>query len=165
MQLSPENNDVQIVVSDGLSAEAVHHNIRELLPVLVDGLTSRNLKLGQHIVAAYGRVKLAESVGDALQAKLVINLIGERPGGDALASRSLSAYLAYRLSDAEVQREAAHFNRHSDIRYEYSLVSNIYSGGLPPVEAGSVVAEKAIEILTIKAAGNRLEKTLKSKVN
>ena len=165
LQLSPENNDVQIVVSDGLSAESVHHNIRELLPVLVDGLTSRKLKLGQHIVAAYGRVKLAESVGDALQAKLVINLIGERPGGDDLSSRSLSAYLAYRLSDVEVQREAAHFNRHSDIRYEYSLVSNIYSGGLPPVEAGSVVAEKAIEILTIKAAGNRLEKTLKSKAN
>ncbi len=165
LQLSPENNDVQIVVSDGLSAESVHHNIRELLPVLVDGLTSRKLKLGQHIVAAYGRVKLAESVGDALQAKLVINLIGERPGGDDLSSQSLSAYLAYRLSDDEVQREAAHFNRHSDIRYEYSLVSNIYSGGLPPVEAGSVVAEKAIEILTIKAAGNRLEKTLKSKVN
>ena len=114
---------------------------------------------------SHGRVKLAESVGDLLQAKLVINLIGERPGGDALASRSLSAYLAYRLSDAEVQQKAADFSSNSEIRYEYSLVSNIYSGGLPPVEAGSVVAEKAIEILTIKAAGNRLENTLKSKVS
>lgn len=165
VRLSPENNDVQIMVSDGLSAEAVHHNIPELLPVLVDGLQSRKLKLGQHIVAPHGRVKLAESVGDALQAKLVVNLIGERPGGDALASRSLSAYLAYRLSDAEVRQKAADFSGNSEIRYEYSLVSNIYSGGLPPVEAGSVVAEKAIEILTKKAAGNRLESILKSNVS
>ena len=104
-------------------------------------------------------------MGDLLQAQLVINLIGERPGGDALASRSLSAYLVYRLSDAEVQRKAAEFSGNSEIRYEYSLVSNIYAGGLPPVEAGSVVAEKAIEILTLKAAGNRLEDILKSKVS
>ena len=44
-------------------------------------------------------MKLAEALGDALQPKLVINLIGERPGGDALASRSMSAYIAYRLDD------------------------------------------------------------------
>jgi ethanolamine ammonia-lyase large subunit len=159
-QLSPENNDVQIVVSDGLSAEAVHHNIVELLQVLVDGLHSHNLSLGQHIVAPYGRVKLAESIGDALQAKLVINLIGERPGGDALASRSMSAYLAYRLSDPDMQKQAALFSGNPDIRYEFSLISNIYVAGLPPVEAGSVVAEKAVEILNSKAAGNRLESIL-----
>ena len=159
-QLSPENNDVQVVVADGLSAEAIHHNIAELLQVLVDGLQSHNLSLGQHIVAPYGRVKLAESIGDALQAQLVINLIGERPGGDALASRSMSAYLAFRLCDPEVQKQAALFSGNPDIRYEFTLVSNIYSAGLPPVEAGSLVAEKAVEILNSKAAGNRLEKML-----
>ena len=39
--LEPEDADVQIVVSDGLSAEAVHHNVPDLLPVLLDGLASR----------------------------------------------------------------------------------------------------------------------------
>ncbi len=38
--LLPEGNDVQIVVTDGLSAEAIHHNVSELLPVLMDGLKS-----------------------------------------------------------------------------------------------------------------------------
>ncbi len=154
--LNAENTDIQIIVSDGLSAEAVHHNMPELLPVLLDGLNSRELKIGQPILAPLGRVKLAENIGEALQTKLTILLIGERPGGDALASRSLSAYFAYRL-DESTQKTAAKFSGNADIRFEYSVISNIYSGGLPPIEAGSVIAEKAFDILQHKAAGNRLE--------
>jgi ethanolamine ammonia-lyase large subunit len=161
-RLAPENCDVQIVISDGLSAEAIHHNIPELLPVLLDGLNSRHLKLGQPILAPYGRVKLAESIGDALQPRVIVNLIGERPGGDALASRSMSAYIAYRLADAPVQAEAARFSGNPQIRYEYTVISNIYAGGLPPVEAGSVIAERVLEILQYRAAGNRLESLLRN---
>jgi ethanolamine ammonia-lyase large subunit len=43
------------------------------------------------------------------------------------------------------------------MRYEYSVISNIYDGGLPPLEAGSLIAEKAVCILRARAAGNRLE--------
>jgi ethanolamine ammonia-lyase large subunit len=159
-KLKPEHNDVQIVISDGLSAEAVHHNIPELLPVLLDGLNSRKLNIGQPILAPFGRVKLAESIGDALQAQLVVTLIGERPGGDALASRSMSAYFAYRLTDDATQKSAANFSGNANMQYEYSVLSNIYAGGLPPIEAGSVIAEKVFDILKFKAAGNRLENLL-----
>jgi ethanolamine ammonia-lyase large subunit len=162
--LKPEYNDVQIVISDGLSAEAIHHNIPELLPVLMDGLNSRNLKIGQPILAPFGRVKLAESIGNSLSAQLVVTLIGERPGGDALASRSMSAYFAYRLSDHKTQLAAASFSGNAQMQYEYSVLSNIYSGGLPPVEAGSAIAEKIFEILQHQAAGNRLENLLQHHV-
>ena len=158
--LKPEHNDVQIVISDGLSAEAIHHNIPELLPVLLDGLKSRKLKIGKPILAPYGRVKLAESIGNALQAQLVVTLIGERPGGDALASRSMSAYFSYRLNNKVTQQSAAIFSGNTAMQYEYSVLSNIYAGGLPPIEAGSVIAEKIFEILKFKAAGNRLESLL-----
>ena len=106
-RLSAEPCQVQILISDGLSAEAVHHNLKALLPVLLDGLRGRKLSVGQPLVARYGRVKLAESVAERLAADVVIHLIGERPGGDASASRSLSAYLVYQLSDPAVQAEAA----------------------------------------------------------
>jgi ethanolamine ammonia-lyase large subunit len=159
--LSAEGTDVQIVVSDGLSAEAVHANLADLLPMLVDGLESRSLKLGQPIAARYGRVKLAEDLAERLQTRLVILLIGERPGGDALAARSLSAYLVYHLLDADARVEAARSSGHAQIRFEYTVVSNIYSGGLLAVEAGSVLAEKAWQILSYRAAGNRLESLLK----
>ncbi|MEQ1599930.1 MAG: ethanolamine ammonia-lyase subunit EutB [Methylotenera sp.] len=164
-KLKPEYNDVQIVISDGLSAEAVHRNIPALLPVLMDGLNSRKLNIGQPILAPFGRVKLAESIGDALQAQLVVTLIGERPGGDALASRSMSAYFAYRLNDKSTQKTAANFSGNAKMRYEYSVLSNIYSGGLPPIEAGSVIAEKVFDILKFKAAGNRLENLMQHQAN
>lgn len=156
-KLSPENNDVQIIVSDGLSAEAVHANVNDLLPVLLDGLASRQMRTGQPIVARYGRVKLAEHLAETLRTRLTILLIGERPGGDALASRSLSAYLAYQLLEPDEQAAAAQFSGNPRVRFEYTVISNIYSGGLPPVEAGSVIAEKAWQILQHRAAGNRLE--------
>lgn len=160
-RLSPEHQQVQLVVSDGLSAEAVHHNLPDLLPVLVDGLVGHRLQLGVPILARYGRVKLAEPLAEQLQGELVVYLIGERPGGDALASRSLSAYLVYRLGDPAVQQQAALASGNRNIRFEYTVISNIYAGGLPPAEAGGVIVEKVIEILTHRAAGNRLESLLK----
>ena len=159
-ELEREECDIQIVVSDGLSAEAVHANIGDLYPVLIDGLESFDLAVAPPIAVRYGRVKLAEHIARSTGAKLTILLIGERPGGDALASRSLSAYLAYQLSD-DVRDSAARFSGNSEIQFEYTVISNIYSGGLNPVEAGSVIAEKAKQILERHAAGNRLEELLK----
>ena len=54
-------------------------------------LESRGLKFGKPLAVRYGRVKLAEHIAQCTGARLTILLIGERPGGDALASRSLSA--------------------------------------------------------------------------
>jgi ethanolamine ammonia-lyase large subunit len=155
--LAPERRPVQILVSDGLSAEAVHHNVKDLLPVLLDGLAGREIETGQPLLARYGRVKLAEPLAERLEADLVVHLIGERPGGDALASRSLSAYLVYRLTDPEAQRAAARFSGNAGIRFECTVISNIYAGGLPPAEAAGVIVERVADILAAKAAGNRLE--------
>ncbi|MGJ8581719.1 MAG: ethanolamine ammonia-lyase subunit EutB, partial [Psychromonas sp.] len=162
-RLSPEGNDVQIIITDGLSAEAIHHNVPDLIPVLMDGLKSRDYTLGDPIVAHYGRVKLAECIADAVDCNIAILLAGERPGGDALSSKSMSAYLVLKLKDKTAQEAAALYSQHEKIRYEYTLITNIYQGGLPPIEGGSVVAEKVMEILEYQAAGNRLEDLLKAK--
>jgi ethanolamine ammonia-lyase large subunit len=151
---------VQIVVSDGLSAAAVHANLPELWPVLRDGLGKKRVRSGVPIVVPYGRVKLAEPLAEALDTALTIVLLGERPGGDAEAATSLSAYFVYRLRSPEAQAAAARFSGHPDIRFEYSVLSNIYSQGLVPSEAGSVIVERALQILRHRAAGNRLESLL-----
>ncbi len=91
---------------------------------------------------------------------MVIHLLGERPGGDALASRSLSAYLLYRREDGELHRDAADLGANAEVRYEYTVISNIYEGGLPALEAGAVILEKVLQILEHRAAGNRLEALL-----
>lgn len=153
--LKPEGDEAQILISDGLSAEAIHHNIPRLLPALVDNLGAAGISVGAPLVASNGRVKLAEAVGDAMGAKLVISLIGERPGGDGMASRSMSAYLAFRVADT-----AGTAGRNAAPRYEYTVISNIYDQGAPPEEAAAMIAEKARQILSFQAAGNRLEALL-----
>jgi ethanolamine ammonia-lyase large subunit len=140
-RLLPEGNQVQIVVADGLSAEAVHAHAPHLMAVLVDGLRASAITMGQPMLVRYGRVKLAEAIAERVQAEVAVLLIGERPGGDVQASRSLSAYLVYRKGGG----------------FEYTVVSNIHPGGLPPLEAGSLIAEKTLQILHFHAAGSRLE--------
>jgi ethanolamine ammonia-lyase large subunit len=156
--LQPEGSDVEIVLSDGLSAEAVHHNAPVLVPALLDALSRLGVRVGAPLLAPNGRVKLAEAIGESLKPKAVIMLIGERPGGDADASRSLSAYLAYRVTN-EATEEAAP-SRNIASRYEYTVISNIYESGTPPIQAAAMIAERIQEILTYRAAGNRLEKLL-----
>ena len=157
--LAPEPHRVQILVSDGLSAAAVHANVPEIVPLLREGLASRGISVGVPILARHGRVKLAEPVAERLAAEVVVHLLGERPGGDARASRSLSAYLLYRLPD-DVRPAAAAASGNRDIRHEYTVISNIYDGGLAPVEAAATIVETVTETLTHQAAGNRLESLL-----
>ncbi len=162
--LKPLKKQVQIVISDGLSAEAVHYNVPKLMSVLEDGFNAHSVSMAPPIVARYGRVKLGEEIADRVQAELTIMLIGERPGGDANSARSLSAYLLYQLKTPAARKEASEFSGNPKIRFEYTVISNIYSpGGLPPTEAGSVIVEKCLEILDHCAAGNRIEALLKSK--
>jgi len=155
--VASQRGSIQLLISDGLSAAAIHQNLPDVLPTIRDGLASHGLEVPQPLLARYGRVKLAEQVGELTGADLVIHLIGERPGGDASAARSMSAYLVYFLRDPEVQRQAAELSGNPQIRHEYTVISNIHPAGLPPFEAGAVIVERALEILAARAAGHRLE--------
>jgi ethanolamine ammonia-lyase large subunit len=158
--LGPEGADVQIVVSDGLSAEAIHDNAPILLPDLLNALSGLGVSVGTPLFAANGRVKLAEAVGDALQPRIVVMLLGERPGGDAASSRSMSAYLAYRITDETTGATSPTSNAGG--RYEYTVLSNIYDLGTPPAQAAVLIAEKIRQMISHKAAGNRLEELLQT---
>ncbi|WP_442756406.1 ethanolamine ammonia-lyase subunit EutB [Methylocystis sp. JAN1] len=153
--LKPDGTDVRIVVSDGLSAEAIHHNIPALLPALLKELSRLGLRVGAPLLAPNGRVKLAESIGETTQARIVVTLIGERPGGDAISSRSMSAYLAFRAQEEEGQS-----SRNAASRYEYTVLSNIYEEGTPPLRAAAAIAERVSQMLAYGAGGNRLERLL-----
>ncbi len=155
--VAAQRGPIQLLVSDGLSAAAIHQNLPDVLPTICDGLASHGLDVGRPLLARYGRVKLAEHVGELTGADLVIHLIGERPGGDASAARSMSAYLVYCLRDPVVQRQAAEASGNPQISHEYTVISNIHADGLPALEAGAVIVEKILEILAARAAGNRLE--------
>ena len=52
--------DVQVVVSDGLSTDAITANYEEILPPLLAGLKQAGLKVGTPFFVRYGRVKIED---------------------------------------------------------------------------------------------------------
>lgn len=92
-QQAASSCDVSIIVADGLSARAVNAHAVPLLDILVPMLHTTGYTLAPICVAAQARVALADPVAHALQARLSIILIGERPG--LSAADSMGAYLTY----------------------------------------------------------------------
>ncbi|HJQ32780.1 MAG TPA: ethanolamine ammonia-lyase subunit EutB [Pyrinomonadaceae bacterium] len=84
---------VQLVLSDGLNADALNENLRAVLPRLRRELTGAGLHVGEvDVVVTNGRVRAGYHVGELLGADLILHLIGERPG---TGLNTLSAYLTY----------------------------------------------------------------------
>ncbi|MFD1256610.1 ethanolamine ammonia-lyase subunit EutC [Mucilaginibacter terrae] len=85
--------DICIIVADGLSAHAVNTNAIPLINALMILFKGLKYSLSPLILASQSRVALADPVAYALQAKLSIILIGERPG--LSSADSVGAYLTY----------------------------------------------------------------------
>jgi ethanolamine ammonia-lyase large subunit len=68
----------------------------------------------------------------------------------------------YRLPTPAARAEAAQFSGNPAIRFEYTVLSNIYAGGIPPLEAGAILLDKICDILEQQAAGNRLTAKLEA---
>ena len=84
---------VQLVVSDGLNADAVNENLRAVLIPLRRTLEPTECRLGDtDVVVDNGRVRAGYHVGALLEVDVVVHLIGERPG---TGLNTLSAYLTY----------------------------------------------------------------------
>lgn len=85
--------DAVFVISDGLSALAVHQHAVALLTLTAEALRGAGWRLAPVVVASQGRVALGDEIGEALRADQAVMLIGERPG--LSAADSLGVYLTY----------------------------------------------------------------------
>jgi ethanolamine ammonia-lyase small subunit len=135
--------NVQIVVGDGLSAAAVEANVREMFPVIQQGVQAAGLTLGTPFFVKYCRVGVMNDIGDLLHPEVVVLLIGERPGlGRA---DSLSAYMAYKpkAGDTDADRD---------------VICNVFeNGGTNPLEAGAFVVQIAQKMRQHQASGVKLK--------
>jgi len=138
-----KNVNVQLVVGDGLSAAAIEANLRQIFPVIKQGLQSANLTLGTPFFIKYARVGVMNEVGDIIKPDVVVLLIGERPGlGRA---ESMSAYMGYKpkYGDTDAARD---------------VVCNIFeNGGTSPLEAGAFVVQIAQKMRKNQASGVKLK--------
>ncbi|CAN7147949.1 ethanolamine ammonia-lyase subunit EutC [Paraburkholderia sp. DD10] len=90
-QLTVDSPEVVFVIADGLSAFAASKQSIPLLQAVRTKLT--DWKIGPVVVARQARVALGDEIGELLGAKLVVMLIGERPG--LSSPDSLGIYLTY----------------------------------------------------------------------
>lgn len=114
--------DLAIVIADGLSALGVMQNalplLQHLLPLLQ--ADAQPWTLGPVVLVEQGRVAIGDPVGEALKARLVLVLIGERPGLSSPDSLGLYFTWAPRSGLTDAQR---------------NCISNVREAGLPPDRA------------------------------
>lgn len=115
--------DVVFVVADGLSAAAVEAQAAATLAATLPRLGG--LSIGPIVLAAQGRVALGDEIGAAMGARLVVVLIGERPG--LSAADSLGAYLTFDPRPGRLDSER-------------NCLSNIHGHGLTPDAAAAKLA-------------------------
>jgi ethanolamine ammonia-lyase large subunit len=120
--------EVQLVISDGLNANAVNEQIAELLPPLRRALIQAGHHVGgTDVVIDNGRVRAGYVIGGLVGASVIVHLIGERPG---TGINTLSAYLTYGRDPAGRSRWR------SDMDHACTTaICGIHSRGMPHAEA------------------------------
>jgi ethanolamine ammonia-lyase small subunit len=131
-------SDLQIVIGDGLSVPAVSRQVPTLLPLLFAGAESSGWKAGRTFVIRHCRVGILNEIGGLLDPRVVVLLIGERPG--LATAESLSAYMAYRPRED-----------HSDA--DRNLISNIHARGINLAPAAARILNLAAQMMQAGASG------------
>ena len=116
--------DVVFVLADGLSAVAVQHHAVPLLAALLP-LLPPGWRLSPPVIATQARVAIGDDIGERLGARVVVVLIGERPG--LSAADSLGAYLTFEPRRGRTDAER-------------NCVSNIRPAGLHYTDAARRIA-------------------------
>lgn len=141
----PLKPDLQIVVGDGLSVTAVSAHVPQLMPTIFRAARQRGWTVGQPFVIRHCRVGVMNDVGELLDPKVVVLLIGERPG--LATAESLSAYMAY-----------CPRNGHSDA--QRNLISNIHSRGVSIQAAAERIVNLAAQMMSAQASGVQVKEQL-----
>jgi ethanolamine ammonia-lyase large subunit len=141
---------VQMVVSDGLNANAVNEQLRGVLPALRRALVNGGHRVGETVVAVRnGRVRAGYEIGAGAGAELVIHWIGERPGSGL---NTLSAYVTYGRDEAGALRWSREMP-HSMT----SAVCGIHRKGKPADAAVAEVSSLVARIFKERRSGVALE--------
>ncbi|MEJ0050380.1 MAG: ethanolamine ammonia-lyase subunit EutC [Methylovirgula sp.] len=105
--------DIAIVVADGLSATAVHSQVVPLLAAFKPYLIRAEWRVAPVVIASQARVALGDEIGALFNARVLVLLVGERPG--LSSPDSLGIYLTY---DPKPGRNDGERNCISNVRNE-----------------------------------------------
>lgn len=112
-QANPAGVDLAVVIADGLSALAVHKHSVPFLTHMEEHAHAQGWSMSPVMLVEQGRVAVADEIGQLLGAKMVVILIGERPG--LSSPDSLGLYFTY---NPKVGLTDAYRNCISNVRLE-----------------------------------------------
>jgi ethanolamine ammonia-lyase large subunit len=137
---------VQVIVSDGLNAEAINEHLRPLLPGVRRLIADAGCHVGAaDVVVQNGRVRAGYHAGAAIDPEVVVHIIGERPG---TGLNTASAYLTYGRD--------AHGRSRWDPRLDHSCttaVCGIHPRGKPPDIAAAEIARTVRRMVEERKSG------------
>jgi ethanolamine ammonia-lyase large subunit len=141
---------VQVVISDGLNADAINEQLRTLLPMLRHGLTENACHVGEvDIVVQNGRVRVGYEIGGLVGATVAVHLIGERPG---TGLNTLSAYITYGRDEAGAWRWGRSLDHSAT-----TAICGIHAKGKPPHVAAMEIARTVLRMLAQRTSGVALK--------
>jgi len=111
-------HDLAFVIADGLSSLAIARNAAPFLAALQRRMAARQWSLAPLSIVRQARVAIGDEVGSLLRAKLVVVLIGERPG--LSSPDSMGLYLSWmpRVGMHDAQRNCISNVRPQGLGYE-----------------------------------------------
>jgi ethanolamine ammonia-lyase small subunit len=143
-------SQLQLVVSDGLNADAVNEQLRALLPPLRRLLSDSGHHLGEtDIIVENGRVRAGYEIGGLVAAAVVVHVIGERPG---TGLNTLSAYLTYGRDEAGQLRWGRDLDHSAT-----TAICGIHPKGKPPQAAAREIARTVTRIMEQRRSGVALQ--------
>jgi ethanolamine ammonia-lyase small subunit len=138
----PRAPDLQIVIGDGLSRAALCEQVPALFPLLQQKAGTNGWSVGQPFAVRYCRVGVMNDVGDLLAPRVLVLLIGERPG--LATAVSLSAYMAYGPGSGDTDAER-------------NLISNIHARGVCVAQASDRIISLASRMMALQRSGTTLK--------
>jgi ethanolamine ammonia-lyase large subunit len=141
---------VQIVISDGLNANAINENLRAVAPPLRAMLIRAGCHVGDvDIAIENGRVRAGYHAGALLDVDVIVHLIGERPG---TGLNTLSAYITFGRDKAGLSRWSPALD-HSNT----SAVCGIHRRGKHPLAAVEEIVAYVRRMLEERRSGIELD--------
>jgi ethanolamine ammonia-lyase small subunit len=137
----PPAPELAIAIADGLSSIAVQQHALPLLELFRERFAT-DWPNTPVVLAEQGRVAIGDGIGEALRARLVVVLIGERPG--LSSPDSLGVYLTYAPRIGRMDSER-------------NCISNVRPKGLPYPLAALKLDYLAREALRLQLSGVTLK--------
>ena len=138
----PDPVDVCLVVGDGLSALALEVNALPFIAALQPLIQQEQWRLAPIVIATSSRVALGDDVAEILQAKMLVMLIGERPG--LSSPDSMGIYYTWQAHRGSLDSQR-------------NCISNIRPGGLTITLASQRLIHLMRQSCTLGLSGTQLK--------